>query len=168
MIFSINVPICAVAFCIAPVKPPTQPAAHPGLAQLDLAQRRERAPGPGYAHLRHRIGHQRSLARGGTYRRVRDRPAGRVQHTRTPRTEPASRTPRFDSSRLGTWSPGNRHRDEEDEGDEEVADQGCDGSEHSDEDEQRVSGQAALSWIAAARPTLVALAGVFLAKNITV
>jgi EmrB/QacA subfamily drug resistance transporter len=37
MIFWINVPIGAVAFCIAVVKLPKQPASHPGLAQLDLA-----------------------------------------------------------------------------------------------------------------------------------
>jgi EmrB/QacA subfamily drug resistance transporter len=37
MIFWINVPIGAVAFCVAVVKLPKQPATHPGLAQLDLA-----------------------------------------------------------------------------------------------------------------------------------
>jgi EmrB/QacA subfamily drug resistance transporter len=37
MIFWINVPIGAIAFCVAVVKLPKQPATHPGLAQLDLA-----------------------------------------------------------------------------------------------------------------------------------
>ena len=36
MIFWINVPIGAIAFCIAVVKLPKLPATHPGLAQLDL------------------------------------------------------------------------------------------------------------------------------------
>src|SRR6266487_3622553 len=36
MIFWINVPIGAIAFCVAVVKLPKLPATHPGLAQLDL------------------------------------------------------------------------------------------------------------------------------------